>query len=47
VALSGTVLSYPQSRQAAEAARRVAGVTGAHTHLEVVLPPGDYRDDAM
>jgi osmotically-inducible protein OsmY len=47
VALSGTVPSYPQYRQAAEAARRVAGVTSVHTHVEVVLPPGDYRDDAM
>lgn len=47
VALSGTVPSYPQYRQAAEAARRVAGVTSVHNHLEVVLPPGDYRDDAM
>jgi osmotically-inducible protein OsmY len=47
MALSGTVPSYPQYRQAAEAARRVAGVTSVHNHLEVVLPPGDYRDDAM
>ena len=47
VALSGTVPSYPQYRQAAETARRVTGVTGVHNHLEVVLPPGDYRDDAM
>ena len=47
VALSGTVPSYPQYRQAAEAARRVAGVTSVHNYLEVVLPPGDYRDDAM
>ncbi len=47
VALSGTVPSYPQYRQAAEAARRVAGVSSVHNHLKVVLPPGDYRDDAM
>jgi osmotically-inducible protein OsmY len=47
MALSGTVPSYPQYRQAAEAARRVAGVTSVHNHLEVVLPPDDYRDDAM
>ena len=47
VALSGTVASYPQYRQAAEAARRAAGVNIVHNHLEVVLPPGDYRDDAM
>jgi osmotically-inducible protein OsmY len=24
----------------------VAGVTNVHNHLEVSLPPGDYRDDA-
>jgi osmotically-inducible protein OsmY len=47
VALSGTVPSYPQYLEAAEAAGRVAGVTRVHNHLEVVLPPGDYRDDAM
>jgi osmotically-inducible protein OsmY len=47
VALNGTVPSYPQFLAAAAAARRVAGVTGVHNHLEVVLPPGDYRDDAM
>jgi osmotically-inducible protein OsmY len=45
VALNGTVLSYPQYLEAAEAAWRVAGVTNVHNHLEVVLPPGDYRDD--
>ncbi len=37
--------SYPQYLEAAVAARRVAGVTGVHNHLEVVLPEGDYRDD--
>jgi osmotically-inducible protein OsmY len=47
VALNGTVPSYPQYLEAAAAARRVAGVTGVHNHLEVALPPGDYRDDAM
>jgi osmotically-inducible protein OsmY len=47
VALNGTVPSYPQFLAAAAAARRVAGVTGVHNHLEVLLPPGDYRDDAM
>ncbi len=46
VALNGTVPSYPQYLEAAEAAQRVAGVTQVHNHLEVVLPPGDYRDDA-
>ncbi len=47
VALNGTVPSYPQYLEAAEVARRVAGVTRVHNHLEVVLPPDDYRDDAM
>jgi osmotically-inducible protein OsmY len=47
VALNGTVPSYPQYQQAAAAAQRVAGVTNVHNHLEVVLPPGDYRDDPM
>ena len=46
VALDGTVPSYPQYLEAAAAARRVAGVTAVHNHLKVVLPPGDYRDDA-
>jgi osmotically-inducible protein OsmY len=47
VALNGWVPSYPQYLAAAAAARRVAGVTNVHNHLEVVLPPADYRDDAM
>jgi osmotically-inducible protein OsmY len=47
VALNGTVPSYPQLLAAAAAARRVAGVTAIHNHLEVVLPPGDHREDAM
>jgi len=42
VTLDGTVPSYPQYLAAA---RRVAGVTVVHNHLEVMLPPGDYRDD--
>ena len=46
VTLNGTVASYPQYLEAAAAARRVAGVWNLHNHLEVVLPPGDYRDDA-
>jgi osmotically-inducible protein OsmY len=45
VALNGTVPSYPQYLQAAAAAQRVAGVRNVHNHLEVVLPPGDHRDD--
>jgi osmotically-inducible protein OsmY len=47
VALNGTVPSYPQYLEAAAAARRVAGVTSVHNHLEVTLPPGDARDDAL
>ena len=45
VTLAGTVASYPQYLEAAAAVRRVAGVTGVHNHLQVVLPEGDYRDD--
>ncbi|MBV9383197.1 MAG: BON domain-containing protein [Streptosporangiaceae bacterium] len=45
VTLTGTVPSYPQYLEAATAARRVAGVTGVHNHLEVALPERDYRDD--
>jgi len=45
VALNGTVTDYPQYLEAAAAAQRVYGVTTVHNHLEVVLPPGDYRDD--
>jgi osmotically-inducible protein OsmY len=47
VALNGTVPNYPQYLEAATAAQRVAGVKNVHNHLEVVLPPGFYRDDAM
>jgi osmotically-inducible protein OsmY len=46
VALNGTVPSYPQYLEAAAAAQRVAGVKKVQNHLEVVLPAGDYRDDA-
>jgi osmotically-inducible protein OsmY len=45
VALNGTVPSYPQYLEAAAAARRVAGVSGVHNNLMVVLPDSDYRDD--
>lgn len=45
VALNGTVPNYPQYLEAAAAAQRIGGVTNVHNHLEVVLPPGDYRDD--
>ena len=47
VALHGTVPSYPQYLEAAAAAQRVDGVKNVHNHLEVVLPLGDYRDDAL
>ena len=47
VALNGTVPSYPQYLEAAAAAQRVTGVKNVHNHLEVVLSPGDFRDDAM
>jgi len=46
VALNGTVPSFPQYLEAAAAARRVSGVKSVHNHLEVVLPPVNYRDDA-
>ena len=45
VTLAGTVPNYPQYLEAVVAAKRVAGVTGVHNHLEVVLPDSDYRDD--
>ena len=47
VALTGTVPSYPQYLEAAQAAWRVAGVTEVRNNLEVVLPPDSVRDDAM
>jgi osmotically-inducible protein OsmY len=47
VALNGTVPSYPQYLEAAAAARRVAGVTSVHNHLQVVLPPGGERADPL
>jgi osmotically-inducible protein OsmY len=47
VALHGSVPSYPQYLRAAADAKRVAGVTEVVNHLEVVLPDGDYRDDAL
>ena len=47
IALNGTVPSYPQYLEAGAAAQRVGGVTNVHNHLEVVLPPADYRDDAQ
>ena len=47
VTLTGTVPSYPQYLEAAQVAWRIPGVTHVHNHLEVVLPPEDYRDDAL
>jgi osmotically-inducible protein OsmY len=47
VTLAGTVPSYPQYVEAAAAARRVAGVTGVHNNLMVVLPDRDYRDEVQ
>jgi osmotically-inducible protein OsmY len=47
VALNGTVPSYPQYLRAAEAARRVQGVTRVHNHLMVMLPLDSYRDDVQ
>jgi osmotically-inducible protein OsmY len=47
VTLTGVVTSYPEYLEAAAVARRVAGVKTVHNHLEVVLLPHDYRDDAM
>jgi osmotically-inducible protein OsmY len=46
VGLNGTVPSYPQYLEAAAAAQRVSGVKNVHNHLAVMLPDGDYRDDA-
>ena len=42
VTLAGTVPSYPQYLEAAAAARRVAGVSGVHNNLKVVLPDSDW-----
>jgi osmotically-inducible protein OsmY len=47
VTLDGTVPGYPHYLQAARAARRAAGVTRVHNNLEVVLPPGEERDDPL
>jgi osmotically-inducible protein OsmY len=47
VTLTGTVPSYPQYLEAAAAAKRVAGVTAVHNHLEVALPDSDFRDDVQ
>jgi hypothetical protein len=36
----------PAVRRGDRGARRIAGVTDVHNHLEVALPPENYRDDA-
>lgn len=46
VTLNGTVRSFPQYLRAADAARRIAGVTSVSNYLMVVLPPSDDRADA-
>lgn len=47
VTLQGNVPCYPQYLEATEAAWRIPGVTSVRNHLEVVLPPENYRADAM
>ena len=47
VALNGTVPSYPQYVEAAEATRRIDGVTGVRNHLMVMLPATHYRGDPV
>jgi hypothetical protein len=46
VVLAGSVPSYPQYLEAAAVVSRVPGVSRVRNHLEVVIPPSDYRDDA-
>jgi osmotically-inducible protein OsmY len=46
VTLNGTVRSFPQYLRAADATRRIAGVTSVSNYLMVVLPPSDDRADA-
>ena len=45
VTLTGTVPSFPQYLEAAAGRPAVAGVTGVHNNLMVVLSERDYRDD--
>jgi osmotically-inducible protein OsmY len=47
VTLNGTVPSYLQYLEAVIAAKRVSGVRHVRSHLEVWLPDGGYRDDAV
>ena len=47
VLLTGTVPSYPQYLVAVAGARRVAGARNLRDDLEIRLPPGDFRDDAL
>jgi osmotically-inducible protein OsmY len=46
VTLHGQVPSYPQYQEAVEVAWRIPGVTSVRNHLEVMLAPENYRDDA-
>lgn len=46
VALTGTVPSYPQYLEAAEAAWRIPGVSHVRNELEVAPSPENCRDDA-
>jgi osmotically-inducible protein OsmY len=45
IKLEGFVPNYPQYLEAADAARRVGGVTGVQNSLEVGLPTKHYRSD--
>jgi osmotically-inducible protein OsmY len=47
VILQGQVPSYPAYQESVEAAWRIPGVTSVRNHLQVVLAPENYRDDAM
>jgi osmotically-inducible protein OsmY len=46
VTLHGHVPSYPQYQEAVEVAWRIPGVTSVRNHLQVMLAPENYRDDA-
>lgn len=46
VSLTGTVPSQAQRAEAADAARRVAGVTSVDALLAVAMPADDYGDDS-
>ena len=46
VVLTGSVPSYLQYVKADAVPSRVPRVSRVRNHLEVALPPGDYRDDS-